>query len=44
MANQIGFSVPNLRAVVKIKANSFKMITTSEAPAGRSSFTILGRI
>lgn len=35
-ANHIGFSVPNLRAVVnKIKANGFKMITASEAPAGR---------
>jgi catechol 2,3-dioxygenase-like lactoylglutathione lyase family enzyme/predicted enzyme related to lactoylglutathione lyase len=35
-ANHIGFSVPNLRAVVdKIKANGFKMITTSEVAAGR---------
>jgi catechol 2,3-dioxygenase-like lactoylglutathione lyase family enzyme len=35
-ANHIGFSVPNLRAVVdKVKANGFKMITQSEAPAGR---------
>jgi catechol 2,3-dioxygenase-like lactoylglutathione lyase family enzyme len=35
-ANHIGFSVPNLRPVVdKIKANGFKMITASEAPAGR---------
>jgi catechol 2,3-dioxygenase-like lactoylglutathione lyase family enzyme len=34
--NHIGFSVPNIRAVVdKIKANGFKMITKSEAPAGR---------
>jgi catechol 2,3-dioxygenase-like lactoylglutathione lyase family enzyme len=34
--NHIGFSVPNLRAVVdKIKANGYKMITNSEAPAGR---------
>jgi catechol 2,3-dioxygenase-like lactoylglutathione lyase family enzyme len=30
-ANHIGFSVPNLRAVVdKVKANGFKMITSSE--------------
>lgn len=36
-ANHIGFSVPNLRAVVdKIKANGFPMITTTEAPAGRA--------
>lgn len=35
-ANHIGFSVPNLRAAIdKITANGFKMITTSEAPAGR---------
>jgi catechol 2,3-dioxygenase-like lactoylglutathione lyase family enzyme len=34
--NHIGFSVPNLRAVVdKIRANGYKMITSSEAPAGR---------
>jgi predicted enzyme related to lactoylglutathione lyase len=33
-ANHIGFSVPNLRAVVdKIKANGFKMITRSEVAA-----------
>jgi catechol 2,3-dioxygenase-like lactoylglutathione lyase family enzyme len=31
-ANHIGFSVPNLRAMVdKIKANGFKMVTTTEA-------------
>jgi catechol 2,3-dioxygenase-like lactoylglutathione lyase family enzyme len=31
--NHIGFSVPNLRAVVdKIKANGFQMITRTEAP------------
>lgn len=35
-ANHIGFSVPNLRAVVdKIKANGYTMITTSEVAAGR---------
>ena len=35
-ANHIGFSVPNLRAVVdKVKANGFKMITASEVAAGR---------
>jgi len=35
-ANHIGFSVPNLRAVVsKIKANGYTMVTASEAPAGR---------
>jgi catechol 2,3-dioxygenase-like lactoylglutathione lyase family enzyme len=35
-ADHIGFSVPNLRAVVdKIKANGFRMVTTTEAPAGR---------
>jgi len=35
-ADHIGFSVPNLRAVVdKITANGYKMITASEAPAGR---------
>ncbi len=34
--NHIGFSVPNLRATVdRIKANGYKMITSSEAPAGR---------
>ena len=33
-ANHIGFSVPNLRAVVdKVKANGFKMITSSEVAA-----------
>jgi catechol 2,3-dioxygenase-like lactoylglutathione lyase family enzyme len=32
-ADHIGFSVPNLRAAVdKIKANGYKMVTTSEAP------------
>jgi catechol 2,3-dioxygenase-like lactoylglutathione lyase family enzyme len=36
-ANHIGFSVPNLRAAVdKLKANGFKMITASEAPADRA--------
>jgi catechol 2,3-dioxygenase-like lactoylglutathione lyase family enzyme len=36
-ANHIGFSVPNLRAVVdKIKANGFRMVTASEAPADRA--------
>jgi len=35
-ANHIGFSVPNLRPVVdKIKANGFRMVTSTEAPAGR---------
>lgn len=35
-ANHIGFSVPNLRAVVDtIKANGYKMITKSEVAAGR---------
>ncbi len=35
-ANHIGFSVPNLRAMVeKIKANGFKMVTATEAPADR---------
>ena len=35
-ADHIGFSVPNLAAVVsKVKANGFKMVTASEAPAGR---------
>src|SRR5262245_828209 len=35
-ANHIGFSVPNLRAVVdKVKANGFRMITATEAPADR---------
>jgi catechol 2,3-dioxygenase-like lactoylglutathione lyase family enzyme len=36
-ADHIGFSVPNLRAAVdKVKANGFKMITTSEVAAGRA--------
>ena len=31
--NHIGFSVPNLRAVVdKVKANGYKMITSTEVP------------
>ena len=35
-ANHIGFSVPNLRAVVDtIKANGYTMITKSEVAAGR---------
>jgi catechol 2,3-dioxygenase-like lactoylglutathione lyase family enzyme len=35
-ADHIGFSVPNLRTSVdKIKANGYKMITTSEVAAGR---------
>jgi catechol 2,3-dioxygenase-like lactoylglutathione lyase family enzyme len=35
-ANHIGFSVPNLRAVVdKIRADGYKMITQSEVAAGR---------
>src|SRR5215510_14610634 len=35
-ANHIGFSVPNLRPVIdRIKAGGFKMVTRSEAPAGR---------
>ena len=35
-ADHIGFSVPNLRAVVdKVKANGYKMVTNTEAPAGR---------
>jgi catechol 2,3-dioxygenase-like lactoylglutathione lyase family enzyme len=34
--NHIGFSVPNIRqAVDKVKANGYKMITNTEAPAGR---------
>src|SRR6266536_730293 len=33
--NHIGFSVPNLRAVVdRIKANGYRMVTPEEAPAG----------
>jgi catechol 2,3-dioxygenase-like lactoylglutathione lyase family enzyme len=33
-ANHIGFSVPNLRAVIdKVKANGFKMVTRSEVAA-----------
>ena len=33
--NHIGFSVPNLRAVIdKVKANGFRMVTAEEAPAG----------
>jgi len=36
-ANHIGFSVPNLRAAVdKVKANGYRMVTTTEAPAGRT--------
>jgi catechol 2,3-dioxygenase-like lactoylglutathione lyase family enzyme len=36
-ADHIGFSVPNLRAAVdKVKANGYRMVTTSEAPAGRA--------
>lgn len=35
-ADHIGFSVPNLRAAVdRIEAGGFKMVTQSEAPAGR---------
>jgi catechol 2,3-dioxygenase-like lactoylglutathione lyase family enzyme len=35
-ADHIGFSVPNLSAVVaKVKANGYKMVTSTEAPAGR---------
>ena len=35
-ADHIGFSVPDIRAAVsKIKANGYKMITTTDAPAGR---------
>ena len=35
-ANHIGFSVPNLRAVVdKVKANGYKMITSTEVAAGQ---------
>ena len=35
-ANHIGFSVPNLKPVVdKLKANGYKMVTATEAPAGR---------
>jgi catechol 2,3-dioxygenase-like lactoylglutathione lyase family enzyme len=35
-ANHIGFSVPNLRPVIdRIKAGGFRMVTQSEAPAGR---------
>jgi catechol 2,3-dioxygenase-like lactoylglutathione lyase family enzyme len=35
-ANHIGFSVPNLRAVIdKVKANGFKMITGSEVAAAQ---------
>ena len=33
--NHIGFSVPDLRALVaKVKANGFRMVTAEEAPAG----------
>lgn len=36
-ANHIGFSVPNLRAVVtKLKANGYRMITATEAPPDRA--------
>lgn len=35
-ADHIGFSVPNLAAVVaKVKANGYRMVTNTEAPAGR---------
>jgi catechol 2,3-dioxygenase-like lactoylglutathione lyase family enzyme len=35
-ADHIGFSVPDIRAAVtKLKANGYKMITTTDAPAGR---------
>lgn len=35
-ADHIGFSVPNLGAVVaKVKANGYRMVTNTEAPAGR---------
>lgn len=35
-ADHIGFSVPNLAAVVaKVKANGYRMVTSTEAPAGR---------
>lgn len=35
-ANHIGFSVPNMRAAVdRIKANGYKMITSTEVAAGR---------
>lgn len=35
-ADHIGFSVPDLRAAVtKVKAGGYKMITSTEAPAGR---------
>lgn len=36
-ADHIGFSVPNLPAVVaKVKANGYQMVTSTEAPAGRT--------
>lgn len=36
-ADHIGFSVPDIRAAVtKIKANGYKMITKTDAPAGRA--------
>jgi predicted enzyme related to lactoylglutathione lyase len=36
-ADHIGFSVPNLPAVVaKVKANGYRMVTSTEAPAGRT--------
>jgi predicted enzyme related to lactoylglutathione lyase len=41
--NHIGFSVPNLRAAVdKIKANGFKMITSTEAPGREIKDDIAG--
>ncbi|HJZ72134.1 MAG TPA: VOC family protein [Vicinamibacterales bacterium] len=42
-ANHIGFSVPNLRPVVdKVKANGFKMITSTEAPGREVKDDIAG--
>jgi catechol 2,3-dioxygenase-like lactoylglutathione lyase family enzyme len=36
-ANHIGFSVPSLRPVIeKLKANGYRMVTSTEAPAGRT--------
>ena len=41
--NHIGFSVPNLRAIVdKVKANGFQMITTTEAPGREVKDDIAG--
>jgi len=44
-ANHIGFSVPNLRMVVdRVKANGFRMITRSEAPANLEVVDDIARV